>query len=239
MQARLRALVALTLLALGMSLALVPSTAHAAPAKPKVGECHDLTTRQAWAASDSRKPVPCSSRHTLKTFAVPVSPTSFVGLSEDEASEIGFRLCDGPLRRALGGTETKLAQTLYSEFMFLPTSAQRAAGARWVRCDIGIVAATGLRRLPRLSHPVLKGQLSDRERLCLTKRDASVTCDQPHAYRSQGAYVSASVAHPGADAVLQEAGRRCPRTSSYAQWPDEQRWSASNRIVVCFQKTSR
>src|SRR5262249_26943336 len=133
------------------------SPASAAGATPKVGQCHQLTPRQIAAIADAKRAGSCSTRHNLQTVAVVTSPTSLVGLTEEEHAELGSRLCSPKLAKALGRTATVREQTAYDLFFFAPTQAQIAAGARWIRCDVGLVAVAQFPSLPkkRLSRPII------------------------------------------------------------------------------------
>jgi hypothetical protein len=115
------------------------TTTKAAPAylaDPKEGECHDLTLKQVAAVSDTTKPVPCSSKHTTLTVAVvPEPPEARKGSQNARAFAVG-QACGPGFVKQVGGDSKTRAKTLYSLAWFMPTKAQRAKGANWLRCDV-------------------------------------------------------------------------------------------------------
>ncbi|GAA1946776.1 hypothetical protein GCM10009798_02250 [Nocardioides panacihumi] len=220
----------------------LPSTAHAATSgTPKVGQCHQLTSGQLAAVADPTKPVRCGARHNLVTIAVKTSPTSLAGLSDAEHTELGVRLCNPAFNKALGRTATKRAMTAYGLFFFAPTPQQIAAGARWIRCDVGLEAGRRLVPLPKkLARPVVPQRLTDGVRRCLTGAGLTTTCSRAHAFRSISAFLApTSTAYPTDDQFLRLASRRCPSSWRYATWPGPISWSAGDRAVVCYDKTRK
>jgi hypothetical protein len=241
MRARARlALVVTTLVTATLgSLGLTPTASAAVT--PKVGQCHQLTRAQAWAVSDTKKPVPCSARHNLQTIAVVTSPTSLAGLSADEQAEIASRLCQPKWTRMLGRTATVREQTAYGLFFFSPTAAQAAAGARRIRCDLGLVAVSRLSPLPkkRLSRPIIGSHIDDAERRCMTARWWVTPCSHKHAHRSIAAFVVRTSAYPTGEQLVAAANRKCPKTWDNVMPPSERGWEHGNHVAVCYDKTRR
>lgn len=239
MQTRLRSVLALVVIAVGMSLALVPTGAQAAPVKPKVGQCHQLTPAQAGALADPKRPVSCTSRHNTQTYAVVTTSASFATMTEEQISATGRSICDARWSKAIGGTVSKRAQSAFTWVFFAPTPAQIVAGHNWIRCDIALQHGERLQSLPKLSRPVLSGALTDRFRLCLTARLDETTCNKKHVYRSISAIPVRGAAHPGEERLYEIASARCPRGWNYATWPTELGWPVYEHAVTCFDKTRR
>jgi hypothetical protein len=240
MRLRLLTLVTLLVATLGT---LSPAQADAAaPAAPKVGQCHQLSwSRAAGSYSDSKAPVACSKRHDLQTLAVVTSPVSLAGMTEDQLSD-AEAACFRPYWKAMGPL-VRLRQTAYSLFTFVPTAAERAAGARWIRCDVALVHSAGrLASLARhrLRSPVVHRRIDDSIRLCLTARGHYATiCDQPHRFRSTKAFRLNQAAYPTSDQASAAARKRCRSTTSYLTWPSEEQWTRGNHIVVCYDRTKK
>jgi Septum formation len=225
--------------ALAVLLGLPSPGQAAAPAKPRTGQCHQLTYRQSWATSDAKKPVSCTKRHNLQTIAVVTSPTSLDGLTEDQRSELAVSVCRPKLAKVLGRTATVREQTAWSDWFFIPTDAQIAAGARWIRCDLGLLASGRAAGLPhkRLSRSVIGSHIESSERRCLTAKTWVTPCSHKHAYRSIAAFTIHQSAYPTAADVVPNAKRACPKTWDYARWPTEYGWAHGNRVAVCYDKT--
>ncbi len=153
---RSRVLVLLFSLCLGIGLVPSVSEATTPPAaqqqlagpgyhEPAVGLCYDLTTKQANKVSATQDAVPCDAPHTLMTVKVkrlskPVRWTAVY-------SRIVVS-CYEALYDVLGSA--KLAEmSSYDLWWFIPTKEERAQGARWARCDVGLHKGTsGLGKLP-------------------------------------------------------------------------------------------
>jgi hypothetical protein len=241
MRLRLLTLVTLLVATLGTLSPAQADAAAPAAAKPKVGQCHQLTARQALADSDPKRAASCSGRHDLQTIAVVTSSTSLAALTEDEVSDLGARLCDKPRDRALGRSATKREQTAYGAYFFAPTAAQIDAGARWFRCDIALVAGSHLAQLPRkrLSRPIIGRHVDSFERRCLTGKYWVTTCTSKHAYRSTDAVVLHTSAYPTGDQLVAAANRACPKSWDIVMPPSELGWEHGNRVAVCYVKTRR
>ncbi|HEY0889759.1 MAG TPA: septum formation family protein [Nocardioides sp.] len=238
MQTRLRAVVALSMLALGASLTLVPSGAQAAPAKPKMGTCHQLTVAQAEAAHETKPAIACTKRHNTWTFAVVQGPADLAAWNGDAYGRLGV-LCQKPFERTLGGTALKRAQTAYALLWFTPTAEQLAAGQRWIRCDLALFTTKSLPSLPKLTRPVLSDGIAESERLCLTARGFATTCTTKHAYRSFSAFKVARVSYPTEQEFLALARARCRKGWDYVTWPGPITWSSGHRVLTCYDKTRR
>ena len=233
----------IALLTLATALAVVlglPSPGEAAGARPKVGQCHQLTWAAAAAASDTKPPVACGRRHNLQTFAVVTASTPLAGLTPEQRSDLGARLCTPKFNRFVGRTEAMRAQSAYTFAFFAPTDAQIAAGANWFRCDLGKLASNRYApRHGRLTRPVLPRHLSDSVRLCLTRAGWGTTCDRKHAWRSTKAFILRQSAYPTPEQVGPVADRKCPKGWDYARWSTPQGWALGHHAVVCYDKTKR
>jgi hypothetical protein len=233
----------LGLLVLATTLAVVlglPSPGQAAPAKPKVGQCHQLSYRQSLAPSDVKKAVPCSKRHNLQTIAVVVSPTTLDGLTDEQLSA-ATNGCIPAFLKAEGRPLTRGALTAFGLWTFLPTAAERAAGARWIRCDVALWQGAGLASLPRhrLPRHIVPKHIGDSTRACLTKKKWTTTCDQVHAYRVMKSFEIAQTSYPTRDQFIAAATKRCPAGWSDVFWTRSVPWSYGKHTVTCYEKTKK
>jgi hypothetical protein len=114
---------------------------------PLAGQCWNASVKQAssWSPWKGTRSVSCATSHTLYTYQVgrisgepgsswatasePDSLTPAIQTKADDACHVSTLL-----------PALKWNQQLISEYFFVPTEAQWKAGARWVRCDIGVLA---------------------------------------------------------------------------------------------------
>jgi hypothetical protein len=238
MLSRVRAiLAALSLLTVGAGSLTIASPASAAAGVPKVGECHQLSTAQALAMSDTKPGVACSKPHDFQTFAVLTSPTSLAGLTDEQLSAASTA-CTRPFIKALGPA-VRSSLTSYELYTFVPTAAQREAGARWIRCDLTLDRNHRPTALPRhrLSRPIVPSRIPDGVRTCLTRSRAITTCERPHAYRAAMAFVIRQAAYPSEEQFNRAADRRCAPGWALAQLATRRAWEAGRHTVVCFDRT--
>jgi hypothetical protein len=214
-----------------------------------VGRCYDTPESVLPEAHDPSEPVACDQPHTLQTYALlhPDGP-----LDARTTATLDER-CTGRIDRFLGGGDFR--HSAVSVFYFTPTEAERAEGARWVRCDAGVVTDTALGSVRRVT-----GSLADvfahgvpvAYRRCLnTPPDPAaaqplVPCDQPHVAQLMPDGVgldAAGTAYPGSDRLADLANVRCSRLvrsglpeadRSLVVVPTQQMWSAGRRTAQCW-----
>ena len=124
------------------------SAATDAPtARPIVGQCWNATMTQAnnWADWKGPGPTACTLSHVLYTYQVgaisgaAASTWSAPGDSSQLSAEVQAKAAGACSISALLPHE-KWNQQLISNYFFVPTKAQWKAGARWVRCDLAVLA---------------------------------------------------------------------------------------------------
>jgi hypothetical protein len=125
-----------------------PSAPTATPsATPAAGECWNATTTQAYDWADWRGPgaTACTGSHTLYTYKVGKisQETADTWAAPDDSTKVS----DGVQAKAQDTCSMttllphmKWNQQLINTYFFLPTEAQWKAGARWVRCDVGVLS---------------------------------------------------------------------------------------------------
>jgi hypothetical protein len=116
-------------------------------AAPKVGQCWQTSNANAvdwvdWQGSAARK---CSGAHDLYTYEVgkisgvtasswstsanPLQPTADVQNKAEQACNLKVLI-----------PQLKWNEELVQGYFFIPSKSQWASGARWVRCDVGVLA---------------------------------------------------------------------------------------------------
>jgi len=222
--------------------------AQAGPAfeEPAVGECRVLTSDEALRKSNNEAPIDCSQAHTSRVIATGRLPRG-VSWSAPmrQLKRIFTRTCDPAWKAALGRTYRSRAMTAYTWAWFMPTKAQRAQGARWIRCDLILLGGRKLDPLPTDAQPALGAQPHpSRIAACLgpaSLRDTA--CTNRHAFRATGTFVIHQKAHPTARQLERAARRKCPsRVSSrvflwFDHGPD--RWQLGDHVVICYSRTRR
>lgn len=126
--------------------ALSPAAPGSTSATPKVGQCWSATDSQAdaWADWRGSSPVDCTASHVLYTFEL--GKISGVAAKSWAVSSSSTALSDEVQAKAEAACTTKKLlpdlkwnEQLVQEFFFVPSEAQWKAGARWVRCDVGVL----------------------------------------------------------------------------------------------------
>jgi Septum formation len=140
------AAVVLTLAGCALLPGSVP-TPKATASTPVAGQCWNATTSQAydWADWKGTSTVPCTSSHTLYTYHVgkisdePGDSWAASGKADSLTDEIQTKAEDACSLSSLL-PKLKWNQQLVNGYFFVPTQTQWKAGARWVRCDVGVLA---------------------------------------------------------------------------------------------------
>lgn len=217
-----------------------PSATAAAPAHvaaPKVGECHNLTFKDIAKPSDTKKPVDCSDRHTTRTIAVVTAPAAATrGSNNTQAYAVG-KACGPALHKILGADAETRAKTLYSLAWFLPTKAQKAKGADWMRCDVTL---TDQRRAYALQSetPFLDDDPEDKERVCGRINPDNqddweiVPCAVKHQFVPRK-YVPVEKGTPFKDAA-DEAEKACRTHGPLFTWSHAEKWGSGERFYICW-----
>jgi hypothetical protein len=253
------------------SSASAPPTAKPASAQPSVGQCWNATlaNASAWSEWQGAASTSCSKSHTLYTFGV----VKLTGLSSTAwaTSATNPALSDAISTKAGDACDTSYAkflpaatwnQQLINNFFFVPTPAQWQSGARWVRCDIGVVgfgttvANEKLSALPssistlvsavssdparygyciNTTHSTSTGPLSDGTGIITDCRDDPQWTLATHGTLSGGA----SAAYPSASALKSEVDAVCEQGLTKgdvfsASYPSKADWKSGTREVDCW-----
>jgi hypothetical protein len=187
--------------------------------------------------------VPCSKRHTTKTLVVK-RLSGKVDWSSRYIMRPIYGTCLRKQTQALGGNDKSRAMSSYQLSFFIPSPKERARGAKWLRCDIGLLGGRSLKALPqslRLGNPPLDEQFAR----CLNGPDRGLivtVCSKQHTYRVTGGFRYRAKHYPGEKALTKAVVRRCPGLTSGDTWryqipigPWE--WRLGQRTIVCYSKT--
>ena len=222
-----------------------PASAGVDTTPPAVGSCHDLTLREGYRASDPDPAVACSARHTSHTFKVVEFEDPPPWRDEKVLQKIVRRQCVPAVRGALGGNAKAVQLSATSApWWFMPTPAQRDAGAAWIRCDL--VNLGGDRLMPLPADPTLSLPLSDSRAKCRVGKRAHylvTTCSRPHQYRATHAVKYPSARYPGDRRLQRWSVRKCGdklgRSFGYYEWPGRLDWKLGFSYSICFKTTRR
>lgn len=211
---------------------------------PVEGACYDLRYDQLFNRSIRKAPVDCEEPHTIETVKVKrlTKPVDW----KNVYSRIAVS-CFDAFYDAFGGPRW-IGHYAYEMWWFIPTKAQRAAGARWVRCDVGLRKGTQNLRTyeggPRILGNTLSGPPTGTlgpqgsiSRRCLVGRDLKPSsCTVPFLYYARTSFRLDE--RPRTRAEYFEAGSRCSFVSNrYAfDGPSLYEWRAGNHIMVCFKR---
>lgn len=219
------------------SAATPPGRAGPMVGAPSVGDCFDLTYRQALRNSTTEKAVDCSRQHTLVVTAVGRLPKGLTWRTPDEKLyRVWHRVCTRGEDRLIGKNQRLIYQTSYEGFAFEPTAAQKKAGARWLRCDIGMYKGKGLGPLPQGTLPKAKAPLPDSIARCISAQNRFTPCENTHTYRSS--YVFAVRGEPTSKRAARAAVKRCPAQVASNRWRHTHQdiWGPTF-LVACYSKT--
>jgi hypothetical protein len=227
------------------------------PRRPRVGACYDLDFASATRPTNDDRPVPCTKRHTARTYFVGRLDTVVDGhlLAVDSATAQRQveRACPSRLAAHVGGTDEVRALSRLQSVWFSPTIEQSDQGASWFRCDMVALAAPGkLAPLPPRPKGILDrpGAL-DRVGLCAnaapgTRGFERVICSRPHAWRAVSTIeIPGGQLYPGVAAVREAGESTCrdrvrraggsPERFTYGwEWPTRSQWRAGQRFGYCW-----
>ncbi len=221
--------------------------------RPRVGECHALSFRQAVTVAGRTAPVPCRRRHTAETYFVGrLDLTTKAGhtrrpdsrAAQDQARDT----CTARLPRHLGRTPGQLRLSMAEAVWFTPSPAHAAAGARWFRCDVVVVAAPRtLLALPRRTQgwseapgtamcaTAAPGTRAFRRVTCQSTHSwvAISTVDIPGARLPREAAIADRMEAPCRDAARARAGATLDLTWSQES-PTAEQWAAGRHYGICW-----
>ncbi|CAM3799279.1 septum formation family protein [Nocardioides zeicaulis] len=234
-----------------------PSAAEEPPPdpgpRPRLGECHPLSFRQAVTVAGRTEPVPCRRRHTAETYFVGrldlETDAGHVRRPDSRAAQAqARRACTARLPRHLGRTPRDLRLSMAQAVWFTPTPAHAEAGADWFRCDVVVVAAPRtLLPLPRrtkgwsdapgtaMCATAAPGSKGFRRVICQSQHSwvAVATVDIPGTRLPKEPAISARMETPCRDAARSRAGGALDLTWSQES-PTPDQWAAGRHYGICW-----
>jgi len=245
---RLRFAVILTCLAVVLGLGAGLSSASAdetepAPdpmaGAPEVGRCYQATLRQAVGESLALDTVSCKKKHTMWVVATKqVSASLLEAADPKELRAVVGRTCASAVTKALGKPKWE-ALSGYRQFWFVPTAGQRAEGARWISCTVGLLQGKKLAASKKRKPVRVGAGMPDSVRACATAKWMT-TCNAAHRFRAVHAAPVRRI--PNAEAKAQRlAARTCAgkvRTPRFS-WNGRITGKANTIFLVCYAVTRR
>jgi hypothetical protein len=246
-------------------------TAKPASTQPEAGQCWNATLANAgaWSEWQGAAATACSNSHTLYTFGV----DKLTGLASTTWTTSSTNSTLNPAISTKAGTAcaasytkflpaAKWNQQLINNFFFVPTRAQWQSGARWVRCDLGVigygttVAKEKLSALPSSISTLVSAVSSDPARYgyCINTTQSTSTgplsdaegvvtdCrDDPQwTLATHGTLPgSASAAYPSSSTLKTEVNAVCEKglakgDTFSAYYPSASDWKSGTREVECW-----
>ncbi len=221
-----RSLVAATVLVLTTAgLAQAGGTTDPMAGAPAVGDCYNLTVKQAYAHAAAAETVSCSDKHTMLVVAVGELPGSLDWATLDLDAPLPRGVvrtindtCDAAADKLIGHSPVLRALSIYQQFWFSPTTAQIADGARWFSCEVSARVTAGLRPLAAAPDKLTKPVPDEVARCATTTKKSypTVACSSRHDWRATYAFVVQK--KPTDKAELSAAKHTCGRHVSSRSW---------------------
>ncbi|MDZ5619907.1 septum formation family protein [Nocardioides bizhenqiangii] len=236
-----------------LTAALTPLTAVGTPSParagvditpPEVGSCHAYTMAEGAGRSDRTPVVDCADPHTAITVEV-VEFDQAPDWDDPDALDRALRTqCYPAYFEALGGNIKTIQRSAHILYVFIPTKAQREAGAAWLRCDATLQGGTRLMNLP--DNLVLGSlPLPDRVAKCRTGKRfdyAYTVCARPHQFRAAVSIRYPHDSYPGKRAAVRFALRKCRARAEapffYEAVFSRAAWTLGYRHAVCLWTNS-
>ncbi|WP_210504215.1 septum formation family protein [Nocardioides xinjiangensis] len=228
-----------------------PSVSPDPGPRPRVGECHALTFRQALAVVGRTAPVACRRQHTAETYFVGrldlETKAGFTRRVDSQAAQRQMRrACTTRLPRHLGRTPRDLRLSMVRAVWFTPSPKRAEAGADWFRCDVVAVAAPrALLRLPRTTRGWDAAPAMCATAAPGTRGFRRVTCGADHTWRAVSTVDIPGARLPARAAIARRMDATCrdaaagsaddPLEFTWAQEsPTRAQWEAGQRYGICW-----
>ncbi len=221
--------------------------------RPKVGECHALSFRQAVSVVGRTEPSACKKPHTAETYLVGTlqlaTKAGKVRRVDSRAAQRQARTaCTSRLPRHLGRTPRELRLSMAQAVWFTPSPGRAEAGADWFRCDVVVVAAE--KKLLRLPRRTRGWGGSPAIAMCATAAPGTpgferVTCGSRHSWVAVATVDIPDRRLPGRDAVADRMEAPCrdaararagdPLDFTWSQEiPTAAQWDAGRHYGICW-----
>lgn len=175
---------------------------------PKAGQCYRTPGKVAFRKpATQRPPVSCKKRHRLWIVKVKKVPKK-IHVNAKKSNKRFWRfetnVCGKAYRLAIGTLDKRYGLSAYGRFSFIPTKKQRAHGAHWLSCELGVLSGgkrgMALKWNHRRHPPHLSMHPPKWIRLCATKRSILLSCSKKHRFRVSWAHGYKAHGHPKARA---------------------------------------
>lgn len=244
MKLRLVAAVLLAAITPFTAVTVQPASAGVDTTPPEVGSCHAYTMEEGAGKSDRTPEVDCGDPHTALTVAVVEFDQAPDWDDPDAFDRPLRRYCYSAYFEALGGNMKTIQRSAHVLYTFIPTKAQRDAGAAWLRCDVALQGGT---RLMNLSDDLVLGSLPlpDSVAKCRAGKRfdyAYTVCARPHQFRASVSIRYPHDSYPGTRAAVRFALRKCRARAEapffYEAVFTRAAWNVGYRHAVCLWSNS-
>ncbi|KHL12052.1 UNVERIFIED_CONTAM: hypothetical protein LK11_38725 [Mumia flava] len=233
---------------------------QAAAPRPSVGECHKpQPTDVALQVSDDDTAAVACKGATAQTYLVRPMPKQVrAAVTDYDTSEIlrtARKRCEPALADWLGVNVAALKTSQFGFVVGVPSAAQSADGASWMRCDVTLDAGNRLTALPKKTKNALDGSKKAKKYGSCVRGDirtaaGTVLCTKKHRWRAVDAIKlgSGKAKFPGrkdiqgtmrdkcGGAVRSWLGTREAFEYGYVS-PSKYSWGKGERWGTCFAKT--
>lgn len=224
-----------------------PASAGVDTTPPEVGSCHALSYDQAFDKADPNPAVPCTERHTSVTTKVVMFAEAPDWSDLAALVRVAGRHCTRANLAFFGNNVRAYQLSTYISWFFIPTRAQREAGASWMRCDLTLYGYRSLKPLPTDGDPALGAlPLDNKVARCRKgkRNDYDVTsCDRAHQFHATHAVKYPGADYPGDKRMVRWTIRTCSERlgRSFGYWTRATRsgWKHGLRYSVCYKTTTR
>lgn len=211
---------------------------------PLAGKCSQMTYDDAMGETVSSETVPCIHQHTTEIVHVGTLPDG-IGYDSEELWSAVFDGCRPEFEAHIPTDALVRARTLLRSYAFVPTAEQQEAGARWYRCDVGLVGhdkqahsilITHREVLPRTHGDRVPKQVGR----CVSRAMLLTLCSKNPAWYPTGTYFARDVStRPKLqDKQLRRAAiQRCPSRTRTDRWVysyvphDKRTW-----VGICYSR---
>lgn len=217
-----------------------PVAADPLAGAPAVGECRSYIAKDRMNNHEESAAVDCAGPHTALVVEVAIAPSRY-DLSGDPNAQLARfvgKTCKSAWNDAIGASHAQSHLVVYTASWFVPSKAQLAEGARWIRCDVNAYDNNQLGNLPTTT-PFVDGNIDRGDRRCLTAKTAVVPCTASHKWIARG-IVRAPDGPYSASRQDAFAKRRCPSTlkrsdSRFLWWRvSKSSWKSGERHIACY-----
>lgn len=241
-------------LVLSLLLALLAGTLLAAPSvaveepeepepdpyvgAPTAGECSRISYEDAQGATVDSATVSCKKKHRTKVIEVGLLRPK-ISWDDDNVFKAVSRACRTAWEPFMTDEVRYWGRTAYEKLYFIPSEADREAGARWYRCDIALTGSgTLLQHRGRFPRSRPKPPLEIKR--CVARDLTLTVCSEKHRWQQHDMKLSkkfAKAPKKQARQLRRYAEKACGRAMPGKRFVWSARhWTSTRYVVLCYRK---